>query len=148
MPAEVITTERFAVYSTDGSNDDAKSIGSDRNSFIFRDHDCTDLTELQNINGKVLSCSPIHSSTTVDKWGSYWSRRERCCCFWNFLLSVALVMTVTVVILATKGVVLSSSSDRNRSGDHEDKGLSGYIAPIDNRCSNESPEPKVGHEVD
>ncbi|XP_045211089.2 endothelin-converting enzyme 1-like [Mercenaria mercenaria] len=142
MPAEVITTERYAVYSTDGSNDD-KSICSERNSFIYRDPDCTDLTDLKHLNGKIPSSSPALSTTTIDKWGSYWSKRERCCCFWNFLLTVSLIVTVTVVILATKGVVFSSNVNRNKSGNAHEQGLPGYIAPINVQCTNQPPLPKT-----
>ncbi|XP_060567804.1 neprilysin-21-like [Ruditapes philippinarum] len=142
MPAEVIATERYAVYSTDGSNDDNKSICSERNSCLFRDPYNSDLIDLKNLNGKVTSCSPALSTTTIDRWGSYWSRRERCCCFWNFLLTVSLIVTVTVVILATKGFVFSSDEE-TVSDKTNDRGLPGYIAPINVKCTKETPPVKT-----
>lgn len=147
MPAEVITTERYAVYSTDGSNDDNKSICSDRNSCIFRDPYTSDLIDLKHLNGKINSCSPALSTTTIDRWGSYWSKRERCCCFGNFLLTLSLIVTVTVVILATKGYVFNNDEDTETDRTN-DRDMPGYIAPINVQCKKEPSPPKVDNSFD
>lgn len=123
MPAESFRSERYAVYSTDISLDhktvdvDQKSLDSGTSlSIAYQEHDCMDPTNVQeHRNGQVITYSPVPSVTMTDKWGSYWSKRERCCCFWNFLLTVGLTVVIVVIILVTKGLVFCSTNQTSKA---------------------------------
>lgn len=111
MPSDNISMEKYVTYSPDGLPDDNKSIKSDRSdSLALRDPDLVDLSVDKQNSGTTLtlttlSPAPTTSSLTSDKWRSYWTRRERCCCFWNFLLTVALAVIITLIVLSSKGVI-------------------------------------------
>ena len=99
--------ERYVVYCVDKTNNDDKSMSSDSESITFTDQNYVDLHKTGNGNGYCIApSSPVLSSTTTDKWDSYWTKRERCCCFCNCFMTVALVILSTFVILVTKGILL------------------------------------------
>ena len=98
--------EHYIAYSVDITHDDDKSVSSDSGSITFKDPDYVDLHKTGNGNGYCIApSSPVLSSTTTDKWGSYWTKRERCCCFCNCIISVAVIILVALVILITKGII-------------------------------------------
>ncbi|KAH3872843.1 hypothetical protein DPMN_036067 [Dreissena polymorpha] len=81
----------YAVYSTD---DESQSVHSERSeSLTLQDSGFVDLTYVKE------------TPTITDNWGSYWSRRERCCCFCNCVISITLVVLVTIVVMASKGLL-------------------------------------------
>ena len=109
MPSDSISMEKYVVYSPDAIPDDNKSIKSVRSdSITFTDPAYVDLVVDKQTSGTTLTASspaPTSSTLTSDKWQSYWTRRERCCCFWNFLLTLSLVVLVVIVVMSTKGLI-------------------------------------------
>jgi len=110
MPADSLTHERYACYSADDTccDDDTSVKSIDAECLALSETDYVDLTCVKHvhINGNALRpLSPAPSTSVSDKWRSYWSRRERCCCFCNFILSATVTVLIIIVVLATKGVV-------------------------------------------
>ena len=105
-----MTEERYVAYSVDKTNEDDTSLSSERSgSITFRGPDYVDL----HITGNGLPSPPV-LSTTTDKWGSYWTKRERCCCFCNCFVTVSVIILITLVVLVTQGVVdLRQHADTN-----------------------------------
>ncbi|KAH3872847.1 hypothetical protein DPMN_036070 [Dreissena polymorpha] len=110
MPAESLRPrlDRYAVYSTDDERQSVYSESSER--LTLQDSGYVDLTYVKKTchtgNGDfVPPSSQAISTTTTDKWGSYWSRRERCCCFCNCVISIILVVLATIVVMAFKGLL-------------------------------------------
>lgn len=123
MPSDNISMEKYVVYSPDGIPDDNRSLKSGRSdSITFTDPAYVDLAVEKQTSGTTLtltasSPAPTSSTLTSDKWQSYWSKRERCCCFWNFLLTIASVVLVIIVVMATKGLItLAPTNVGNESG--------------------------------
>lgn len=116
MPADTLSRDKYMVCSIDSLNDDMSSDLSEN--VKFKDPEYVDLKS-RKLNKELITTSPNTSSSPVpstvmsDKWVSYWSKRERCCCFWNFLLTVSLMVMVTIMVLVTKGIVDLNQSDDN-----------------------------------
>ncbi|KAK3601796.1 hypothetical protein CHS0354_041710 [Potamilus streckersoni] len=94
------SSEKYVVYSMDPVSDLSSSSEEKEDCHCQEslDHNTTPETCFR-------SDSPVISSSSTEKWGSYWSRRERCCCFLNFVFFVALAVMIAIVILSTKGIV-------------------------------------------
>ncbi|XP_033751434.1 LOW QUALITY PROTEIN: neprilysin-like [Pecten maximus] len=84
MPAGSPTSDKYVVYTVDTED---SSSGLEDGQIVFRDPD--------GING--LKRMPLRSLSS-DSWGTYWSRREKCCCLWNVFL-ILIVITLAVVFI-------------------------------------------------
>ncbi|KAL3876607.1 hypothetical protein ACJMK2_034429 [Sinanodonta woodiana] len=137
------STEKYVVYSVDPISD-LSSSSEDKedghvvlNSQVFQDHSTTP--------GPCRLESPVISSTSsTEKWGSYWSRRERCCCFLNFVFFVALAVVVAIVILSTKGIVDLRHNGVKESAIHQISSTLAGEKSEDNvlKCTTSAPPPK------
>lgn len=149
MPSDNISMERYVVYSPDGASDETKSVKSLRSdSITFRDPGYVDTDREKQNSGTTITLTPsspaLTSSTlTSDKWSSYWSKRERCCCFWNFLLLVALAVAVTIVVMAAKGLINLRPSEMtgNASSQNEAEGTDVTSLITSGPCTTTTAEP-------
>ena len=152
MPADSLSSDKYAVCSIDSLTDDISSELSEAVISTGKESEYVDLKGRKVANGtlrtspKVISpaLSPAPSTIISDKWVSYWTKRERCCCFWNFVLTVALVVVVTIMVLATKGVVDLKNDDDESSTSNQMLSMSGDDSTTTTvRCATPRPERQV-----
>ena len=135
------------VCSIDSLNDDMSSDLSEN--VKFKDPEYVDLKS-RKLNKELITTSPNTSSSPVpstvmsDKWVSYWSKRERCCCFWNFLLTVSLMVMVTIMVLVTKGIVDLNQSDNNSNMSNQKLSQSEQTSSVElPPCATSKPKAEV-----
>ena len=154
MPADSLSSDKYVVCSIDSLTDDALSELSETVISTCKEPEYVDLKDRKVANGTLttspkvtspaVSSSPAPSTVMSDKWVSYWTKRERCCCFWNFLLTVSLVVVVTIMILVTKGVVDLSKFDGNSNTSNQRLSISSEDQTTTTvRCAASKPEHQV-----
>ncbi|XP_060074883.1 neprilysin-like [Ylistrum balloti] len=100
MPAGSPTSDKYVVYTVDTED---SSSGLEDGQIVFRDPD--------GING--LKRMPLRSLSS-DSWGTYWSKREKCCCLWNVFL-ILVVICLAVVFIVMHKTLTSQQSERDNS---------------------------------
>ena len=146
MPADSLTQERYVCYSADDTCcDDDKNVRSiDAECLALRETEYVDLTCVKHVhtNGNALRLhSPSPSTSVSDKWRSYWSRRERWCCFCNFILSATVTVLIILIVLATKGVVYLGPKNDSVSQIPKEKFYSIESTPVRQPLSCPTPNP-------
>lgn len=103
MPAGSPTSDKYVVYTVepDGS---CSTIPNDGH-IVFKDPDCNSLHENEKEHFKQLPVARSFSASSSAKWGSYWSKRERCCCVWNLFLMVTVIAISTIFVLVHKNIL-------------------------------------------
>ena len=143
MPAQSLAPERYVVYSVETPDDTKSNLSESRESVTFTSPDFVDIRKIPNGRGTdIPTPSPAPSTPTTDKWGSYWSARERCCCFWNSIMFISLVTLVTIVILVTKGTLELRKSDSDSTVSNK-KFSSAEVTLTAVTCTPSQSEPKV-----
>ena len=159
MPADSLSSDKYAVCSIDSlTADDLSSELSEAVISTCKESEYVDLKGRKVANGTIrtspkvaspiLSPSPVPSTVISDKWVSYWTKRERCCCFCNFLLTVSLVVVVTIMVLVTKGVVDLYNGENDTSTSNQRLSMSSDDTTTSTvRCVTPKPERQVKLEI-
>ncbi|OWF46456.1 membrane metallo-endopeptidase-like 1 [Mizuhopecten yessoensis] len=108
MPAGSPTSDKYVVYTVDTED---SSSGLEDGQIVFRDPD--------GING--LKRMPLRSLSS-DSWGTYWSKREKCCCLWNVFLILVVICLAIVFIVMHKTLTDQQSEPDNSSMVHTASG--------------------------
>lgn len=154
MPADSMSCDKYAVCSIDSLTDDVSSELSEAVIITGKESEYVDLKgrKVTMANGTLRTSpkmtspalSPSPSTVLSDKWVSYWTKRERCCCFWNFILTVALAVLVTILVLATKGVVDLNKDDHTSNTSNQRLSMSSDDSTTTTvRCATQKPERQV-----
>ncbi|XP_069125534.1 neprilysin-1-like [Argopecten irradians] len=111
MPAGSPTSDKYVVYTVDTED---SSSGLEDGQIVFHDPD--------GLNG--LKRMPLRSLSS-DSWGTYWSKREKCCCLWNVFLILTVICLAVVFIVMHKTWTDQQSDPDNSSivqtpSDHPD----------------------------
>ena len=148
MPADSLSRDKYMVCSIDSLNDDISSgqsgsiTGSDPPTYVDLKSKKKEAAITTSNTTTATTPSPVPSTVMSDRWVSYWSKRERCCCFWNFLLTVSLAVMVTIMVLVTKGIVELDQPES--SSNTSQKKLSFSETTVTSAtCTTQKPESKV-----
>lgn len=99
---------KYVVYTVD--TDQESSSGLDEGQIVFRDPQSS-----PNGDRVELKRRSIRYTSSELSFGSYWSKREKCCCLFNLLLLIGVVCLATVFILYQKNVFENTNDERNSS---------------------------------
>ena len=89
----------YVVYTVDKTNEDENITSSERNgSITFIDPESIDVHKTGIENCKTRS-SPVCSSIRPDKCGSYWSKREICCCLYSCSVTFIAIILISLIVL-------------------------------------------------